>query len=141
MPLCDTEGCGKRYIGASCPYCENVTVQRRPPMDNSGFGSMTSMLANPESVGPQINIAGNVNMEQTSVSGDMVGGDMDKGRHLIDVGGDYTIAKGATAAGGAAPQPVNNAEQPPAFCPFCGTSLENLAIARFCPACTQQIAN
>ena len=153
MPLCETEGCGKRYIGTTCPYCKNAAVQRRPSMDNSGFGSMVSMFADVESAGPRINIAGNVNLEQISVSGDIVGGDyvegdkaggdIDKGRHLIDVGGDYTIAKGATSADGAAPQPMNYAEQSqrPAFCPFCGTSLENLAVARFCPACTQQIAN
>ena len=85
MPIWQSEICGKRYIGSSCPFCTHSQVGRRRSIDNSGFGSLSSMFVDVERSGDQINVSGNLSVHQTTVSGDMISGDYVDGDK---VGGD-----------------------------------------------------
>jgi hypothetical protein len=135
MPKCKNDGCGRIFVGDSCPYCNKSKTKKRSRLKKSVFGEGRQEYVSAEDLQPKTTI----------VHGDYIQNIDNSSRSEIQVGGDYLQGNAIKANDSvilskhSEPQ-QNQPETRYKFCPYCSYSFETLSIQpSFCPSCGKEL--
>ena len=134
MATCINDGCGRKFVGSSCPYCNKSKTSKRVKLDESTFGSSETEYASIDDLKPNVEIHGNYiqNIDNSFKNEMQVGGDYLEG-NAIKANDSTILAKSSSTQ-------KEHKEVKFKFCPYCKADFRTLSSQPvFCPMCGKQI--
>ena len=136
MATCTNDGCGRKVVGASCPYCNKSKASKRVKLDVSIFGSSETEYASIDDLKPKTTI---------EIHGDYIQNIDNSSKNEMQVGGDYLEgnaikANDSTILSKSSSTQKEHAEVRFKFCPYCKADFRTLLSQPiFCPTCGKQL--
>ena len=136
MATCANDGCRRKFVGDSCPYCNKSKNAKKLKLDESVFGTSETEYVNIEDLQRKTTV---------EIHGDYVQNIDNSSKNELNVGGDYLDgnaikADDSTILSKPSTTQKEHAEVRFKFCPYCKADFRTLLSQPiFCPTCGKQL--